>query len=35
MLTADIADLNYAKVDFANVIGQVVGTSLYQGWCSN
>jgi hypothetical protein len=27
-LTADIADLKYAQIDFANVKGQVVGTSL-------
>lgn len=27
-LTADIADLKYAEIDFANVKGQVVGTSL-------
>ena len=27
-LTADIADLKYAQIDFANVKGQVIGTSL-------
>lgn len=28
MLTADIADIKYAQIDFANVKGQVIGTSL-------